>query len=274
MHPLRILLGVNIDHIATLRQARGTRYPDPVQAALVAEEAGADGITVHLREDRRHIQERDVRLLAEVLNTRMNLEMAVSDEMLALAEEVRPANVCLVPEKREELTTEGGLDVAGDLERIRAACERLAATGCEVSLFIDPEPEQIRAAFEAGAPVVELHTGAYADANGEAARVEFERIAAAAELANELGLIVNAGHGLNYHNVEAIAGISGLNELNIGHAIIARAMFVGLKEAVIEMKRLCIAGQEAGLMAALDAHDHDHEHDEDHEHVQGSGCCG
>ncbi|AOM01958.1 MULTISPECIES: pyridoxine 5'-phosphate synthase [Cobetia] len=274
MHPLRILLGVNIDHIATLRQARGTRYPDPVQAALVAEEAGADGITVHLREDRRHIQERDVRLLAEVLNTRMNLEMAVSDEMLALAEEVRPANVCLVPEKREELTTEGGLDVAGDLERIRAACERLAAAGCEVSLFIDPEPEQIRAAFEAGAPVVELHTGAYADASGEAARVEFERIAAAAELANELGLIVNAGHGLNYHNVEAIAGISGLNELNIGHAIIARAMFVGLKEAVIEMKRLCIAGQEAGLMAALDAHDHDHEHDEDHEHVQGSGCCG
>ncbi|MDA5562050.1 pyridoxine 5'-phosphate synthase [Cobetia sp. MMG027] len=274
MHPLRILLGVNIDHIATLRQARGTRYPDPVQAALVAEEAGADGITVHLREDRRHIQERDVRLLAEVLNTRMNLEMAVSDEMLALAEEVRPANVCLVPEKREELTTEGGLDVAGDLERIRAACERLATAGCEVSLFIDPEPEQIRAAFEAGAPVVELHTGAYADASGEAARVEFERIAAAAELANELGLIVNAGHGLNYHNVEAIAGISGLNELNIGHAIIARAMFVGLKEAVIEMKRLCIAGQEAGLMAALDAHDHDHEHDEDHEHVQGSGCCG
>ncbi|WP_368448458.1 pyridoxine 5'-phosphate synthase [Cobetia amphilecti] len=278
MHPLRILLGVNIDHIATLRQARGTRYPDPVQAALVAEEAGADGITVHLREDRRHIQERDVRILAEVLNTRMNLEMAVSEEMLALAEEVQPANVCLVPEKREELTTEGGLDVAGDLARITAACERLAAAGCEVSLFIDPEPEQIRAAFEAGAPVIELHTGAYADAMGETARVEFERIAAAAELANELGLVVNAGHGLNYHNVEAIAGISGLNELNIGHAIIARAMFVGLKEAVIEMKRLCIAGQEAGLMAALDAHDHDHDHDhehgDDHEHVQGSGCCG
>ncbi|MBE2168492.1 MULTISPECIES: pyridoxine 5'-phosphate synthase [unclassified Cobetia] len=276
MHPLRILLGVNIDHIATLRQARGTRYPDPVQAALVAEEAGADGITVHLREDRRHIQERDVRILAEVLNTRMNLEMAVSEEMLTLAEEVQPANVCLVPEKREELTTEGGLDVAGDLARITAACERLAAAGCEVSLFIDPEPEQIRAAFEAGAPVIELHTGAYADATGETARVEFERIAAAAELANELGLVVNAGHGLNYHNVEAIAGISGLNELNIGHAIIARAMFVGLKEAVIEMKRLCIAGQEAGLMAALDAHDHDHDHEhgDDHEHVQGSGCCG
>lgn len=276
MHPLRILLGVNIDHIATLRQARGTRYPDPVQAALVAEEAGADGITVHLREDRRHIQERDVRILAEVLNTRMNLEMAVSEEMLALAEEVRPANVCLVPEKREELTTEGGLDVAGDLARITAACERLAVAGCEVSLFIDPEPAQIRAAFEAGAPVIELHTGAYADATGETARVEFERIAAAAELANELGLVVNAGHGLNYHNVEAIAGISGLNELNIGHAIIARAMFVGLKEAVIEMKRLCIAGQEAGLMAALDAHDHDHDHThgDDHEHVQGSGCCG
>ena len=154
MHPLRILLGVNIDHIATLRQARGTRYPDPVQAALVAEEAGADGITVHLREDRRHIQERDVRILAEVLNTRMNLEMAVSEEMLALSEEVQPANVCLVPEKREELTTEGGLDVAGDLARITAACERLAVAGCEVSLFIDPEPVQIRAAFEAGAPVI------------------------------------------------------------------------------------------------------------------------
>lgn len=258
MHPPRILLGVNIDHIATLRQARGTRYPDPVQAALLAEEAGADGITVHLREDRRHIQERDVHLLAEVLNTRMNLEMAVTENMLALAERVRPANVCLVPEKREELTTEGGLDIIGGRERIAEACERLAAAGCEVSLFIDPEPEQIRAAFEIGAPVVELHTGAYAEARGEAARIEHARIAAAAELAAELGLVVNAGHGLHYHNVEAIAAIPGLNELNIGHAIIARALFVGLKEAVAEMKRLLVAGQEAGFVASLDDHDHDH----------------
>ncbi|GAA0577518.1 pyridoxine 5'-phosphate synthase [Halomonas salifodinae] len=260
MHPPRILLGVNIDHIATLRQARGTRYPDPVQAALLAEEAGADGITVHLREDRRHIQERDVRLLAEVLNTRMNLEMAVTEEMLALAEEVRPAHVCLVPEKREELTTEGGLDVVGGFEAIAAACARLAAVGCEVSLFIDPEPTQIEAAVKAGAPVIELHTGAYAEASGEAARREHARIAAAAELAGELGLIVNAGHGLHYHNVEAIAAIPGLHELNIGHAIIARALFVGLKEAVAEMKRLIIAGQEAGFVAALEAHDHDHDH--------------
>lgn len=264
MLPPRILLGVNIDHVATLRQARGTRYPDPVQAALLAEEAGADGITVHLREDRRHIQERDVQLLAEVLNTRMNLEMAVTGEMLALAERVRPAHVCLVPEKRAELTTEGGLDIVGGRERIAGACERLAAAGCEVSLFIDPEPEQIRAAFEVGAPVIELHTGAYAEARGETARIEHARIAAAVELAGELGLVVNAGHGLHYHNVEAIAAIPGLNELNIGHAIIARALFVGLKEAVTEMKRLMIAGQEAGFVASL----------EDHDHTGVPGCCG
>ncbi|GGX81088.1 pyridoxine 5'-phosphate synthase [Litchfieldella qijiaojingensis] len=265
MHAPRILLGVNIDHIATLRQSRGTRYPDPLQAALLAEEAGADGITVHLREDRRHIQERDVRLLQDVLNTRMNLEMAVTEEMIALAEYVRPPHVCLVPEKREELTTEGGLDVVGNREAISEACKRLAAAGCEVSLFIDPEPEQIRAAQEVGAPVIELHTGAYAEARGTAARLEHARIAAAAELAGELGLTVNAGHGLNYHNVEAIAAIPGLHELNIGHAIIARALFVGLKEAVAEMKRLAIAGQEAGLVAALEEHDHDDE--------SGSGCC-
>lgn len=265
MHAPRILLGVNIDHIATLRQARGTRYPDPVQAALLAEEAGADGITVHLREDRRHIQDRDVRLLQQVLNTRMNLEMAVTEEMMALAEEVRPAHVCLVPEKREELTTEGGLDVAGNRQAIAAACERLAAAGCEVSLFIDPEPEQIQAAVDAGAPVIELHTGAYAEANGATAAAEYARLMAAVELAGDLGLTVNAGHGLNYHNVEAIAAIPGLHELNIGHAIIARAMFVGLKEAVAEMKRLAIAGQEAGLVAALGEHDHDHE--------AGNGCC-
>lgn len=264
MHPPRILLGVNIDHIATVRQLRGTRYPDPIQAALLAEEAGADGITVHLREDRRHIQDRDVRLLAEVLNTRMNFEMAVTEEMIAIAEELRPAHVCLVPEKREELTTEGGLDVIAGREAIASACRRLAAVGCEVSLFVGPDPEQIRAAFETGAPVVELHTGAYADAQGEAARIEHVRIAAAAELASELGLIVNAGHGLHYHNVEAIAAIPGLHELNIGHAIVARALFVGLKEAVIEMKRLIIDGQEAGFVASLEEHgdDHDHGHDE------------
>lgn len=259
MLPPRILLGVNIDHIATLRQTRGTRYPDPVQAALLAEEAGADGVTLHLREDRRHIQDADVMRLVEMLNTRMNLEMAVTEEMIALAERVRPAHVCLVPETREELTTEGGLDVVGSRAAIAAACERLAAVGCEVSLFIDPEPEQIRAAFEAGAPVVELHTGAYAEARGETARIEHARVAAAAELALELGLVVNAGHGLNYHNVEAIAAIPGLNELNIGHAIIARALFVGLKEAVADMKRLAIAGYEAGFVAALDdGHEHDH----------------
>ncbi|MDR5891743.1 pyridoxine 5'-phosphate synthase [Halomonas mongoliensis] len=260
MHPPRLLLGVNIDHIATLRQARGTRYPDPVQAALLAEEAGADGITVHLREDRRHIQERDVRLLAEVLNTRMNLEMAVTEEMIRLAEEVRPAHVCLVPEKREELTTEGGLDVVSGFEAIAAACARLAAVGCEVSLFVDPDPAQIEAALRAGAPVIELHTGAYAEVTGEAAAREHARLAAATEMALELGLTVNAGHGLNYHNVEAIAAIPGIHELNIGHAIIARSLFVGLKEAVAEMKRLAIAGQEAGFLASLEEHDHDDHH--------------
>lgn len=260
MHPPRILLGVNIDHVATLRQARGTRYPDPVQAALLAEEAGADGITLHLREDRRHIQDHDVLRLAEVLNTRINLEMAVTQEMIAFAERVRPDNVCLVPEKREELTTEGGLDVVGSREAIAGACERLAAAGCEVSLFIDPEPDQIRAAYEVGAPVIELHTGAYAEARGESARVEHARVAAAAELALELGLTVNAGHGLHYHNVEPIAAIPGINELNIGHAIIARALFVGLKEAVAEMKRRVVAGYEAGFVAALDEHEHAHEH--------------
>jgi len=260
MQPPRILLGVNIDHVATLRQARGTRYPDPVQAALLAEEAGADGITLHLREDRRHIQEHDVRRLAEVVNTRINLEMAVTEEMVAFAERVKPVNVCLVPEKREELTTEGGLDVVGGRATIAPACERLAAAGCEVSLFIDPDPEQIRAAHEIGAPVIELHTGAYAEARGETARIEHARVAAAAELALELGLTVNAGHGLHYHNVEPIAAIPGINELNIGHAIIARALFVGLKEAVAEMKRLVVAGYEAGFVAALDGHDHD-DHD-------------
>ncbi|WP_420591602.1 pyridoxine 5'-phosphate synthase [Bacterioplanoides sp.] len=238
-NPQRVLLGVNIDHIATLRQARGTRYPDPVQAAFVAEEAGADGITIHPREDRRHIQTRDVYVLAETLGTRMNLEMAVTEAMLELAEEVGPEATCLVPEKREELTTEGGLDVVGNEAAIKKACERLAAVDSEVSLFIDPDEAQIDATVRCGAPVIELHTGAYADAESEAEQQrELARIQQAAAYALDKGLIVNAGHGLNYHNVEAIAAIPGMNELNIGHAIVARAVFVGLKEAVSEMRAL------------------------------------
>lgn len=239
----RLQLGVNIDHIATLRQARGTRYPDPVQAAILSEEAGADGITVHLREDRRHIQERDVRLIKEVMQTRMNLEMAVTDEMIAFAEEIRPEHICLVPEKREELTTEGGLDVVGQFDRVADACKRLAAVGCEVSLFIDADPAQIEAAATI-APVIELHTGSYADAEtAEEQAAELEVIKQGVKLGLKQGLIVNAGHGLHYHNVEPIAGIPGIYELNIGHAIIARAMFVGLKEAVAEMKRIMLAAQ-------------------------------
>lgn len=235
----RVLLGVNIDHVATLRQARGTIYPDPVQAAFIAEEAGADGITVHPREDGRHIQPRDVRVLAQTLATRMNLEMAVTEAMLQLAEEVKPAASCLVPEKREELTTEGGLDVIGHEAQIRDAVARLKAIGSEVSLFIDPDFEQIDATVRVGAPVIELHTGRYADAkNDEEQRAELERIQQAAAYAHAQGLIVNAGHGLNYHNVEAIAAIPCMNELNIGHAIIARAVFVGLKDAVCEMRAL------------------------------------
>ncbi|NVK40455.1 MAG: pyridoxine 5'-phosphate synthase [Oceanospirillaceae bacterium] len=244
IEPSRLLLGVNIDHIATLRQARGTRYPDPVQAAILAEEAGADGITVHLREDRRHIQERDIRLLNDVLQTRMNLEMAVTEEMLAFAAEIRPAHSCLVPEKREELTTEGGLDIVGQEAKIKAACDRLAADGIEVSLFIDPEPAQIDATLRCGAPVIELHTGAYADATTAAGqKAELARIREAARYAWERGLVVNAGHGLHYHNVEQIAEIPHLNELNIGHGLIARALFVGLKEAVSEMRRLMLETQ-------------------------------
>ncbi len=235
----RVLLGVNIDHVATLRQARGTIYPDPVQAAFVAEHAGADGITVHPREDGRHIQERDVRLLAQTLQSRMNLEMAVTERMLKLAEEVKPAACCLVPEKREELTTEGGLDVAGQEDHVRAAVTRLAAIGAEVSLFIDPDNAQIDASVRTGAPVIELHTGAYADAETpEEAQAELERIRAAAAYAAEQGLIVNAGHGLHYHNVEAIAAIPQMNELNIGHAIVARAVFSGLADAVRDMRDL------------------------------------
>ncbi|MEO4047453.1 pyridoxine 5'-phosphate synthase [Pseudomonas sp. CAU 1711] len=243
----RILLGVNIDHVATLRQARGTRYPDPVKAALDAEEAGADGITVHLREDRRHIQERDVRLLKEVLQTRMNFEMGVTDFMLDFAEQIRPEHICLVPETRQELTTEGGLDVAGQEERIKAAVQRLAKLGCEVSLFIDAEERQIEAARRIGAPAIELHTGRYADAHTpeEAAR-ELARIRDGVACGLAHGLIVNAGHGLHYHNVEPVAAIAGVHELNIGHAIVAHALFVGFKGAVAEMKQLIVDAAKRG----------------------------
>ena len=236
-----ILLGVNIDHVATLRQARGTRYPDPIQAAIEAEQSGADSITLHLREDRRHIQERDVRLLQAILQTRMNLEMAVTDEMLALAEELRPSDCCLVPEKREELTTEGGLDVAGSQGRVGDACKRLADAGVRVSLFIDAEPRQIEAALACGAPVIEIHTGHYADATTEARQAqELARIREGVRLAHAAGLQVNAGHGLHYHNTRAIAEMVAIRELNIGHAIIARAVFVGLQGAVAEMKRIMV----------------------------------
>lgn len=234
-----LLLGVNIDHVATLRQARGTRYPDPVQAAILAEQAGADAITLHLREDRRHIQDRDVAMLRDILLTRMNLEMAVTEEMLVVAERIRPAECCLVPERREELTTEGGLDVAGQRDRMREACARLAEAGVRVSLFIDANPLQIEAAEDVGAPVIEIHTGHFADASQPAERAaELERVAEAVRHGLALGLQVNAGHGLNYQNVGAIAGIAGISELNIGHAIIARAVFTGLEEAVREMKTL------------------------------------
>jgi len=234
-----IALGVNIDHVATIRQARRTRYPDPVYAALMAEQAGADSITVHLREDRRHIQDRDLRAMKDVLQTRMNLEMAVTDEMLAIAADIRPRDVCLVPERREELTTEGGLDVAGQLDRVGDAVGRLAALGIRVSLFIDPDPRQLEASVAAGAPVVELHTGAYADAaDPQRQGTELERVGDASRTGRALGLTVNAGHGLNYHNVQPIARIPEIVELNIGHAIVARAIFDGLSTAVIEMKRL------------------------------------
>ncbi len=237
-----ILLGVNIDHVATLRQARGTRYPDPVQAAIEAEQAGADSITLHLREDRRHIQERDVELLKDILQTRMNLEMAVTDEMLDIATRIRPADCCLVPERREELTTEGGLDVAGQAARMEEACARLAEAGVRVSLFIDADPVQVDAAKAVGAPCIEIHTGHFADAETpEQAAAELEKIRAAVRLGDDIGLHVNAGHGLHYHNVRVIAAMPEVRELNIGHAIIARAVFTGLGSAVREMKRLMMA---------------------------------
>ncbi|QSX38044.1 pyridoxine 5'-phosphate synthase [Shewanella sedimentimangrovi] len=240
----RILLGVNIDHIATLRQVRGTHYPDPVHAAAVAEHAGADGITIHLREDRRHIIDRDVYLLAKTLKTRMNFECAVTEEMLNIACDIKPTYVCLVPEKREELTTEGGLDVAGQMDKIRAAVTRLAAAGIKVSLFIDADKTQIDAAVAVGAPYIEIHTGCYADAETEAEEAaELDRITRMAKYAHEQGLTVNAGHGLHYHNVKPIAAIPELYELNIGHAIVARAAIDGLDKAVRDMKQLMLEGR-------------------------------
>jgi len=241
----QIFLGVNIDHIATLRQARGTVYPDPVFAAQLAEQAGADSITMHLREDRRHIQERDVLLVQQTMQTKLNLEMAVTESMLQFAEKIKPQDCCLVPEKREELTTEGGLDVLGNEAAITEACRRLAAVGTRVSLFIDADPEQIKASVRCGAPVIEIHTGHYADAATEAEQQRlFEGIVNGVDLAVAEGLVVNAGHGLHYHNVEPIAEISALHELNIGHAIMARALFTGLPEAVTEMKQLMRAARQ------------------------------
>ncbi|MPW29015.1 pyridoxine 5'-phosphate synthase [Agarivorans sp. B2Z047] len=240
-----ILLGVNVDHIATLRQARGTTYPDPVLAAGIAEMAGADGITIHLREDRRHIVDRDVAIMSQTVQTRLNLEMAVTDEMVAIACEHKPHFVCLVPEKREELTTEGGLDVVGKLEKITEAVTKLTDAGILVSLFIDADDEQIDASIASGAPFIELHTGHYADAEDEAEQqAELKKIAAAASYAADKGLKVNAGHGLHYHNVLPIAAMPEIIELNIGHAIIARAVMVGMDAAVREMKTLMVQARQ------------------------------
>lgn len=242
-----IYLGVNIDHIATLRNARGTDYPDPVQAAFIAEQNGADGITIHLREDRRHITDRDVDLLAQTLQTRMNLEMAVTDEMLSIAEKIKPTFVCLVPEKREELTTEGGLDVKGQETKIKEACQRMTEAGIKVSLFIDANEQQIDAAARTGAEFIELHTGEYADAENEKTQhQELARIEQGVSHAVEQGLLVNAGHGLHYHNVQPIAAIPDIIELNIGHAIIGRAVLSGLDKAIYDMKKLMVAARQQG----------------------------
>jgi len=234
-----ILLGVNIDHVATLRQVRGTRYPEPIQAALMAEQAGADAITLHLREDRRHIQDRDVEMLRGILHTRMNLEMAATNEMQAIASGLCPEDCCIVPEKREELTTEGGLDVLSNLDYLKEYCTTLAEDGIRVSLFIDADPAQIDAAKETGAPVIEIHTGHYADAvSPDESNAELDKIRTAVRHGNDIGLRVNAGHGLDYHNVKEITAIEGIRELNIGHSIIARALFSGLAQAVYDMKKL------------------------------------
>mgnify|MGYP006226649779 CR=1 FL=1 len=244
-----IYLGVNIDHVATLRQARGTRYPDPIKAALDAEMAGADSITLHLREDRRHIQDEDVARISAMRQTKVNLEMAATEEMVAIACQYQPEDICLVPEKREELTTEGGLDVAGQKPWLTEVCDRLAEASCRVSLFIDPEKEQIDAAKEVGAPVIELHTGTYAELEKPAeVALELERIRQAAEYAHSIGLIVNAGHGLHYHNVQPIAAMKQIEELNIGHAIIAQAVYSGLPEAVREMKRIMVEARQQSYL--------------------------
>jgi pyridoxine 5-phosphate synthase len=240
-HPLR--LGVNIDHVATLRQVRRAAYPDPLLAALVAEQSGADSITLHLREDRRHIQDHDVERMRAALQTRMNLEMAATGAMVAIARRVRPHDVCLVPEKREELTTEGGLDVAGQVARLRETCAALREAGSRVSLFIDPEPAQLEASLEAGAPVVELHTGAYAETSGERQAMELARLVEAARYGSRIGLTVHAGHGLHYHNVQPVAAIPEIVELNIGHAIVARAVLDGMAGAVRAMKDLMQAAR-------------------------------
>jgi pyridoxine 5-phosphate synthase len=234
---MAVLLGVNIDHVATVREARGTTYPSVIEAARLAERAGADSITVHLREDRRHIQDADVKVLCATTQTRVNLEMAVTSEMLDIALTHHPADACLVPEKREELTTEGGLDVAANRAAVAAAVERLQGAGIRVSLFIDPDPVQLRAAAEAGAPVIELHTGTYAEAVGAVQEQELQRLHTACLLGHELGLQVNAGHGLHLENVQAVTRLPHMTELNIGHSIIARAIFVGLEVAVHEMKQ-------------------------------------
>ncbi len=244
-----IFLGLNIDHVATLRQARGTRYPDPIKAALDAEMAGADSITLHLREDRRHIQDEDVAKISAMRQTKVNLEMAATEEMVNIACQYQPEDICLVPEKREELTTEGGLDVAGQKEWLTEVCSRLAEAGCRVSLFIDPDEKQIEAAKEVGAPVIELHTGTYAELEKpQEVEEELQRIRHAAEYATRLGLVVNAGHGLHYHNVQAIAAIKEIEELNIGHAIIAQAIYSGLPEAVREMKRLMVEARQQAYL--------------------------
>lgn len=239
-------LGVNVDHVATVRQARGTDYPRPADAVKIAERAGADSITVHLREDRRHIQDADIDAINAVIETHMNLEMAVTEEMIAIALRVQPSDVCLVPEKREELTTEGGLDVKGQLDKVADACRRLADAGIRVSLFIDPDREQLDAALAAGAPVVELHTGAFADAESAADEAaELARIVDAAKYGHGIGLVINAGHGLHYENVHAIAAIPEIVELNIGHAIVARAVLDGMSVAVSEMKRLMLEARQS-----------------------------
>lgn len=239
-----LCLGVNIDHVATLRQVRGAPYPRPAEAAYIAEQAGADSITVHLREDRRHIQDSDLDAIKAVMRTHMNLEMAVTDEMLGIAAEVQPSDCCLVPEKRQELTTEGGLDVKAQKDKVRAACAKLAEANIRTSLFIDPDIEQLDAAAAVGAPVVELHTGRYADTAGDEQQAELQRIVEAARYGASLGLVINAGHGLHYQNVAAVARIKEIVELNIGHAIIARAVFDGLAMAVAEMKRLMLEARD------------------------------